>query len=202
MAERRKTPDILADLLGTSSSGLQTAETAASKSPASNSHTPSDSSPLLVPASSNLTSQQQNGKTERQQNGKPVKQGAAKQNAGKTANWGASARAAAPLQGSESESQAVSRILPETEDGEDALGEAENGETESKVKVTFYLSEDAVELLEDAQRTLRRLARGQGRNGAPKSLTSKSALLEEALKLACQDIETNGPDSQLARKVF
>lgn len=80
---------------------------------------------------------------------------------------------------------------------ETASEEEETG-TSAKVKVTFYLSEDAVEMLEDAQRQLRRLGRSAGKNPISKAATSKSALLEEALKIACADLEARGMESQLA----
>jgi hypothetical protein len=79
--------------------------------------------------------------------------------------------------------------------------EAEGEEAGAKIKVTFYLSEDAVEALDEAQSKLRRLGRASGKKLA-KSVTSKSALLEEAVRLVCQDLEENGAQSQIAEKLF
>ena len=78
--------------------------------------------------------------------------------------------------------------------------ETASNEVATKIKVTFYLSEDSVDLLEEAQRTLRRMNRGNGKTS--KATTSKSALLEKALKLACADLENRGEESQLARMLF
>jgi len=127
MAERKKTPDILADLLGDT-----------------------------APAS-------QNSMLVKQHAGKTAKQ----QNAGATKN------------------------------------EADSDEADSgtKVKVTFYLSPDSIDRLEDAQKQLRRLIRGAGKTSS-KALTSKSALLEAALQLACDDLEKQGEQSRFASKLF
>ena len=141
MAERKKTPNILADLLGNtgSTSALETQPTA--KQEAS------------LPASL------QNGKT-------VIRLG--DQNSAVTIS--------------------------------DEIGEESDGGL-AKVKVTFYLSEESVDMLEEAQRKLRRLGRGAGKTQS-KATTSKSALLEEALKLACAELEDKGRESQLARILF
>lgn len=82
-----------------------------------------------------------------------------------------------------------------------AEDEENTDENVGKAKITFYLSEDSVELLEDAQRILRRIARKKG-HALARSATSKSALLELTLRLACADVLANGEQSQLASKVF
>ncbi|RYZ18474.1 MAG: hypothetical protein EOP49_49585 [Sphingobacteriales bacterium] len=64
--------------------------------------------------------------------------------------------------------------------------------------MTFYLSEDAVEFLEDSQSRLRKLNRTAGRKRG-KAFTSKSAILEEAVRLVCTELEEKGMESQLAR---
>ena len=137
MAERKKTPNILADLLSDSPQNPATEQ-----------------------------------KTVRQQAVLP-----AKQHSGKGA------------------------IAPAISDAAEA-SEQENtpDEVTAKIKVTFYLSEDSVDLLEEAQRMLRRMNRGNGKTS--KATTSKSALLQEALKLACADLENRGEESQLARMLF
>ncbi len=153
MAERKKTPDILADLLGTSLNA--------------------GNLPVDMEPDGDLTAKQQNIKTESQKNSE-----SSKQKTGKTV-----------------------RHLVSTLEQEEAGEEQTSRDTENKIKVTFYLSEDTVDLFEDAQLTLRRLGRSQG-STTSKSATSKSALLEEALKLICSDIQSNGLNSQLARKMF
>ena len=143
MSERKKTPDVLADLLGHASTPTET----------------------ILPAS------QQNVETAEPQAVKTVK----------------------PL---------ASKTVKQ-QNGKTAIDDSDSSETPAigKVKVTFYLSEDALEQLEDAQRTLRRLARAGAVRGT-KSATSKSAVLEEALKMACEELEKQGEKSALARALF
>jgi hypothetical protein len=145
MAERKKTPDILADLLSTDR-----------------------------PTQSASNSIKDGGKTEKQQNIKTLNSKAERQK--------------------DSEKEFPPSQLKATQ-------ETESG-NEGKTKVTFYLSEDTIDLLEDAQRTLRRLSRAQGGTAQPKGLTSKSAILEEALKLVCAQVESEGLSSPLASKLF
>lgn len=64
------------------------------------------------------------------------------------------------------------------------------------VKATFYLSAETVDLLEDGLHQLRKLA-GQ----AERSRLTKSALVEEALRLMLLELEAKGPGSQLAGKL-
>ncbi|HEX9998190.1 MAG TPA: hypothetical protein VGB45_13705 [Abditibacterium sp.] len=145
MAERKKTPDILADLLSTDR-----------------------------PTQSASHSIKHNGKTEKLYTSETL--------SGKTERQKDSKEESPPSQ------------LESTQ-------ETESG-NEGKTKVTFYLSEDTIDLLEDAQRTLRRLSRAQGGAAQPKGLTSKSAILEEALKLVCGQVESEGLSSPLASKLF
>lgn len=145
MAERKKTPDILADLLGT------------------------------VPPSTSIATTKNDGKTVRQQNSKTAESKAVKTVKRQDSN--------------------PSFLADEETDGLGAVDEAEGAI--GKIKVTFYLSEDAVELLEDTQRHLRRRARRNG-NAVSKAATSKSALLEAALKLACNEYEERGDKSRFA----
>lgn len=60
-----------------------------------------------------------------------------------------------------------------------------------KVKVTFYISSDAVESLETAWLSLRKLAKkGTGRSA------SKSKIVEAAIRMAAQDVADKGERSQ------
>lgn len=142
MAERKKTPNILADLLGDSPQNTPTEQKTGSQQ-------------AVLPA---------------------------KQHNGKTA------------------------IVPTTNDAtevseqENTADDVATDEGATKIKVTFYLSEDSVDLLEEAQRTLRRMNRINGKTS--KATTSKSALLEAALKFACTDLENHGEESQLASTLF
>lgn len=142
MAERKKTPDILADLLGTDAPSLP------------------------------IENNQNASKTVKRQTSKTLNQQSVK-----TAN------SIEPL---------------ETDNSEPT----EDNPASNKVKMTFYLSEESAELLEDAQRALRRLVRNGNGADVGKAATSKSALLEGALKLACEDLEKKGDQSQLARLLF
>jgi len=60
-----------------------------------------------------------------------------------------------------------------------------------KVKVTFYISSDAVESLENAWLSLRKLAKQRTRRS-----TSKSKIVEAAIRMAAQDVADNGEQSQ------
>ncbi len=172
MSQRKKTPDILGDLLGSKSA-----------------ITPPAPQPVAEP-----TINQPIAETKRQQAALLAKQQEvmpAKQQTDLTAK---------PQNGLTSSQQAVlpakqQRVKPVKPQVEDVDLDAD--EAEPKTKITFYLSEDSVERLEEAQRSLRRMAKRLGKV-QPKGLTSKSALLEEALKLACYDLEENGPKSRFA----
>lgn len=64
-------------------------------------------------------------------------------------------------------------------------------EDNDKVKVTFYISSDAVESLENAWLSLRKMAKQKtGRN------TSKSKIVEAAIRIAAQDVVDKGERSQ------
>jgi hypothetical protein len=150
MAERKKTPNILADLLGDKG----------------NNTTPEPGERKETSLQAVLPVKQQDAKTEKPHDSKMAKE-------------------------------------PDPENNRVPEGNSEENEVNlsNKLKVTFYLSEESVDLLEEAQRKLRRMSRGTGKT-QPKGVTSKSALLEEALKLACADLETRGKESQLARILF
>lgn len=193
MAERKKTPNILADLLGDKTSTSDFPASDLETGDPQESETPRESRALLQsathlpvtrpePPPSNLT--QKSAARKDAEAVKPVRGETvlpAKQQSGETAK----------------QHDATLLVPPNSvEEGEEI-----EGSLGSKVKVTFYLSEDAVDLLEEAQRKLRRLARGSGKTHS-KAATSKSALLEEALKLACADLEASGTQSQLARILF
>lgn len=86
---------------------------------------------------------------------------------------------------------------------QDEVGEEEETgpDLSAKIKVTFYLSEEAVDHLEDTQSRLRRLGRASGRRRG-KAFTSKSAILEEAVRLVCSELEEKGLESQLAKSLL
>lgn len=164
MAERKKTPNILADLLGD--------KTPPPSAPAEHEiavKTLKRQDALAVKQQSVLDANPQDVLAVRQQNGKMVVQ---------------------------IDSQKT--LMPDQEEG---ASEENESELAAKVKVTFYLSEESVDLLEEAQRQLRRLGRGAGKTQS-KAATSKSALLEQALKLACADLDAQGLESPLARILF
>lgn len=60
-----------------------------------------------------------------------------------------------------------------------------------KVKVTFYISSDAVESLESAWLSLRKLAKKGTRRSA-----SKSKIVEAAIRMVAQDVAEKGEMSQ------
>lgn len=65
-----------------------------------------------------------------------------------------------------------------------------------KIKATFYLAEEAVDSLEEAWIQLRKMApkdkRGQ---------VSKSMIIELALQMAIEELESKGERSQIAKKL-
>lgn len=71
-----------------------------------------------------------------------------------------------------------------------------NGSEESSVKATFYLSQDAVDNLEDAWHNLRRTASGTDRGAITKSL-----IVRLALEIALEELRQKGTASQLLRRV-
>ena len=64
-----------------------------------------------------------------------------------------------------------------------------------KVKATFYLEAEIVEALEEGWMELRKMADKKDRGQI-----SKSLIVEQALKLALEDLEKRGADSSLARR--
>lgn len=64
-------------------------------------------------------------------------------------------------------------------------------EDADKVKVTFYISSDAVESLENAWLSLRKLTKQRTRRG-----TSKSKIVEAAIRMAAQDVADKGEQSR------
>lgn len=60
-----------------------------------------------------------------------------------------------------------------------------------KVKVTFYISSDAVQSLEDAWLSLRKLTKQRTRRS-----TSKSKIVEAAIRMAAQDVADKGEQSR------
>jgi hypothetical protein len=66
-----------------------------------------------------------------------------------------------------------------------------------KTKATYYLATEAVDALEDAWHELRKLASGDARGRIAKSL-----IVEQALLGALADLQANGKDSELARRLL
>lgn len=62
-----------------------------------------------------------------------------------------------------------------------------------KTKATFYISTDTVDALDGAWMKLRGMAKGE-----KKKEVSKSAIVNVALQIILEDLETNGDESQLA----
>ena len=60
-----------------------------------------------------------------------------------------------------------------------------------KVKVTFYISSDAVQSLEEAWLSLRKLTKQRTRRS-----TSKSKIVEAAIRMAAQDVADKGEQSR------
>jgi hypothetical protein len=65
--------------------------------------------------------------------------------------------------------------------------------TRPSVKATFYLSREVLFSLEEARLKLRELARPEGR-----AKITKSLIVEVAIQLAIEDLETSGEQSPLA----
>lgn len=66
-----------------------------------------------------------------------------------------------------------------------------------KVKATFYLDTGAVEALEEGWIQLRKLAPKAARGSV-----SKSLIVELALQMALEDLDSHGKSSQIARKML
>ncbi len=73
--------------------------------------------------------------------------------------------------------------------------DGETAETE-RVKVTVYIREETGFALEQAKLILRQKLKPENLNSI-----SKSAIVEAALAMALGDLEENGTESQLARKL-
>ena len=82
-------------------------------------------------------------------------------------------------------------ITEKQEDGE--MSYHPNAE---KVKATFYLSQEAVDALDEAWFRLRRLTK------TDKGRVSKSAIVDIAVQTTLEELETKGSESQLARKML
>jgi len=67
-------------------------------------------------------------------------------------------------------------------------------DSEEKIKATFYLSQETVDLLEDGWLKLRRLA-------TDRASVSKSAIVEAALEITLEDLAKYGEQSELASKL-
>jgi hypothetical protein len=65
--------------------------------------------------------------------------------------------------------------------------------TEEKRKATYYLSPEAIDALEEAWLSLRRMATTETRNSV-----SKSAIVDAAILLAVQDLQDKEDESELA----
>lgn len=65
---------------------------------------------------------------------------------------------------------------------------------EEKSKVTFYLSQAAIDALEDGWLQLRRLAR-------ERASVSKSSIVEQALLIALEELASKGDESELAKRM-
>ena len=65
---------------------------------------------------------------------------------------------------------------------------------EEKSKVTFYLSQEAIDALEDGWLQLRRLAR-------ERASVSKSGIVEQALLIALEELAGKGDESELAKRM-
>ena len=67
--------------------------------------------------------------------------------------------------------------------------------SDNKVKATYYLSEKAVDALEDTQYQLRKMA------GENRARVSKSFIVELAIQMALEDVEKNGNKSRILEAV-
>jgi len=65
-----------------------------------------------------------------------------------------------------------------------------------KVKATYYISQDAIDALEDVQYQLRKLA------GDRRSRVSKSLIVEVGVKMALEDVEKKGEGSRFLKELF
>ena len=122
-------------------------------------------------------------KTARQQNGKMVKR-----NTGKIVNH----------QDGEIARQNIDKTTKH-QDGIPVTSQDKSLQADTeKVKATFYLAPEAVEGLEDAWLQLRRQARGARRKRA----ISKSEMVEMALQIMLEDLETHGEASRISGKLL
>jgi predicted component of type VI protein secretion system len=82
--------------------------------------------------------------------------------------------------------------------GEEGSSESTDGlDAAAKRKATYYLSEETLSRLEEAWFGLRQLA-----DEGDKRSVSKSAIVEAALEDAIDDLESEGRDSTIARKLL
>lgn len=68
--------------------------------------------------------------------------------------------------------------------------------TEEKPKATYYLSPEAIESLDEAWLTLRKMARPRDR-----AHISKSWIVEQAILLAVEELRESGAESRLASQI-
>lgn len=68
--------------------------------------------------------------------------------------------------------------------------------SEEKPKATYYLSPEAIESLDEAWLTLRKLARPKAR-----AQISKSWIVEQAILLAAEELKEHGAESRLASQI-
>jgi hypothetical protein len=67
---------------------------------------------------------------------------------------------------------------------------------DNKVKATYYLSQKAVGALEDTQYQLRKIA------GENRARVSKSFIVEMAIQMALEDVESKGNKSRILKEVL
>lgn len=155
MADRKRTPDILTDILG------------GGPSPA-----PAPRPEASIPASqeAGLPVRQDTSKPARQDTGKPASQ---------------PTRKPARQQARTPASQQASKTAEEPAPGGDRL------------KATYYLSSEAMAGLDEAWLQLRRMAKAEDR-----TRISKSLMVEQAILLALEELEAEGAESRLARRLI
>ncbi len=66
----------------------------------------------------------------------------------------------------------------------------------NKVKATYYLSQKAVDALEDTQYQLRKMA------GEQRAKVSKSFIVEMAIQMALEDVEAKGDKSRALKEIL
>jgi hypothetical protein len=68
--------------------------------------------------------------------------------------------------------------------------------SDNKVKATYYISQETIADLEDTQYQLRKMA------GENRSRVSKSFIVEMAVQMALEEVETKGTKSSLLKAVL